>query len=301
MQESFSANFLEADLQSADLSGANLTGASMRDTNCYYANFTGANLSQAQCRNTNFEHAILENAQFEGANLKGARLENANLNGVDLNQAAETSPEQKEGSLNAEKQQLGEQQAQLEKQQASLKQREDALSQQQNLVDKREREIMRRTHGVEMFTSTVHDVMTRQKKTQSKLRMLSVLWLVLGLLIIGGVASMILMLDFAELNMLEISIVFIVAALIIALALATLISASKSASGLNRIRSTYEETMGREMGHPHTEAEAAASLPGHGNPQDSGRQPVPPPVGAIDPSLLSPTGGLMKRPSAKRP
>jgi uncharacterized protein YjbI with pentapeptide repeats len=73
------ANFIGANLASADLWEANLAGANLRN-----ANLESADLGKANLKNTDLGNANLKGTELISANLAGADLRNVNLAGADL-------------------------------------------------------------------------------------------------------------------------------------------------------------------------------------------------------------------------
>ncbi|PZV19331.1 MAG: hypothetical protein DCF22_00165 [Leptolyngbya sp.] len=82
--ELFGANLEGASLQEANLEGANLQGANLRGAELFRAKLLGANLERANLEGASLTEANLEGASLEGASLEGASLEGANLRGTIL-------------------------------------------------------------------------------------------------------------------------------------------------------------------------------------------------------------------------
>lgn len=81
------ANLKRIDLRGRDLSYINLTKARLDRADLSNSNLSHANLSRARLRNANLSKVNLSNANLSRADLRNANLSGANLDGTDLSRA----------------------------------------------------------------------------------------------------------------------------------------------------------------------------------------------------------------------
>lgn len=244
------AVLLDADLQGADLSHASLIGVNMRGANLSYANLSAANLSNANCRDVQFQQAVLDGAAFEGANLKNAGFQGASLLGTDLSSAGEASPEQRQDTIHAEKEQLlqewqrlKEHEAQVLHLQSSIQQREMALQTERVNTERARREIQAQYESMEKVIAKTHEVMARHRIHDRLFKYFGVTWFIFTILVAVSIIMFLSALEMNLLDWLERSIVIGGCALIMGLFIATTVRSIKLSNNLKQLLDMYGQHM----------------------------------------------------------
>lgn len=243
-----SAIFLEADMQGANLTQSSLIGANLRGANLTSANLTAANLSGANCRDVQFTQATLDYAVFEGANLKNTNLQNASLLGADLSSAGDSSPEQRQDTLLAEKEQLAQEwqrvkeyESQVQGLQASLQQREMTLQTERMNAERARREVRAQYENMEQLMQKTHDVMQRHRVHDRLFKYFGVTWFLFTILAAVSVMMFVNALQLGSLSWLELSIVFGGCTLILGLFIATTVRSIKLSNNLKQLLDSYAQ------------------------------------------------------------
>lgn len=243
-----SAIFLEADMQGANLTQSSLIGANLRGANLTSANLTAANLSGANCRDVQFAQATLDYAVFEGANLKNTNLQNASLLGADLSSAGDSSPEQRQDTLLAEKEQLAQEwqrvkeyESQVQGLQASLQQREMTLQTERMNAERARREVRAQHENMEQLMQKTHEVMQRHRVHDRLFKYFGVTWFLFTILAAVSVMMFVNALQLGSLSWLELSIVFGGCTLIMGLFIATTVRSIKLSNNLKQLLDSYAQ------------------------------------------------------------
>lgn len=240
--------FLDAYLEGANLAHSSFISANLRGANLSYTNLTGANLSGANCRDVRFDQAILDNAVLEGANLKNASVQGASLLGTDLSSAGDGSSEQRQETLQAEREQLmqewqrlKEYEAQIQSLQSSIQQREMALQTERMSTERSRRELRAQRETLEMLIANAQEVMQRHRHHDRRLKFYGVFWFMLTILAAVGLMMFISALDTATLSWVEIGMVIAGGALVIWLFIATTIRSIKLSNNLKQLLDVHEQ------------------------------------------------------------
>lgn len=243
-----SAIFLDADLQGVNLTQSSLISANLRGANLSYAYLTSANLSNANCRDVRFDQAILDNAVLEGANLKNTSLQGASLLGTDLSSAGDGSTEQRQDTLQAEKEQImqewqriKEYEGQIQHLQSSIQQREMALQTERVNTERSRRELRAQREVLETLIHKAQDVMSGHRKHDRRLKFYGVFWFMLTILAAVGMMMFISALDTAALGWMEIGMVVAACALVLWLFIATTMRSIKLSNNLKQLLDAYEQ------------------------------------------------------------
>lgn len=243
------SSFQEADLQSANLVRACLHGANLRHARLIYANLTDADLSGANCREANFEHAILEHAVIEGASLRNAHFQNANVLGVDLSSAAETTTEQRQESLQIEREQIMREREQMQQEwqnlqamQASVQQREMALQNDRRQVERQKRDIEKQMEGMGSIAKKAYEFMEKHSRYDRIFKYLGLAWFITSAIILILLFSVLGELDTGTLNWVEVTLVTVTCLGIVGLFVASMFYCIKISNNIRRLMDLYNKS-----------------------------------------------------------
>lgn len=239
------ATLLETDLQGVQASQAKFVGANLRGAKLANGHLTGADFSQSNCREANFSQAILDHALFQGASLRNAIVQGASLIGTDLSNAADASADNRQDSVQLE---------QVQQEWTKLKAEQELFSQQKILFSQREmsfqtdrqqleqarRELKNETDNMHTLILESSAAWEQHKRHSSILRIFSIIWLVVTLLVAGGLFLFISALDLKSLNVLEVGIVIGGCLAILALFIATTIQSFKLSANIANVQSLYD-------------------------------------------------------------
>ena len=247
------ANFEAADMQSASLAGSNLRGASFRSTNMTYANLTQADLAGAQCRDTNFDSAVLDYSILNGASLKGANLNNASLANVDLTYVEDLSMEYQHGLMEQDRAALEQQwttlrqeQQKLEQEITKVQQRETNVQMEKHKAERLRREAIVERESMQRLLVSAHDVMREHHTHDRVFRYIGAIWFITGMLILTSIILLLNALELKQLNGIELSVVLLGCAGIMALAGITIRRSIKLSKNLKKLLDIYEQGFGSQ-------------------------------------------------------
>jgi uncharacterized protein YjbI with pentapeptide repeats len=187
----------QGQLARANFENANLTDANGRESNFTGAKFIGTLLARTDMRDARFDYAEFVNTRFQQTPFKGSTFNGVSFTQADFKEALEISPEYRSAAYKEEK-------AALEGQLQQIKEKEIELEQRTREREAREASLLAlaaELRGVEEQADQ------RLAATLSSLKKLAVAWLLVTLLVLGGVLMAALGLPFDQLNLAEIAVV----------------------------------------------------------------------------------------------
>jgi uncharacterized protein YjbI with pentapeptide repeats len=213
-------NFLNAHLNEANLRGANMersilrqvqsaradfTGANLRDANGRESNFTAAKfhdtlLERTDLRDSKFDYAEFVNTRFAQTPFKGSSFNGVSFTQADFKEALEISPEYRSAAYKEEKAAIEGQLQEVRRKEAELAEQRQALERKLSAFD----DLARQEESANL----------RLRSSRKTLGVLTAIFGVLTLLILGGIALVAMSLSGEQLNMAEIGLVAFISLLL---------------------------------------------------------------------------------------
>lgn len=242
------AILLEADLQGVNMPATQFSGANLRGARLNGADLSGSDFSYANCRDTDFSQAILDGALFQGASLRNATVQGASLIGTDLSNAAEGSTDNRQESVQLEKEQLQQEWTKLRAEQVlyqqqfqSVQQREMALLSDRQQVEMARREVKSQQEQIASLARQADEILQRHRKHDSAVRILGLIWFILTVLMVGGVLLLVQALDIRTLNMVELSILFGGCGIVLLLFIYTTVRSIRLSSNVHKLVKLHDQ------------------------------------------------------------
>ena len=189
----------QAQIARANFENANLTDANGRESNFTGARFVGTLLARTDMRDAKFDYAEFVNTRFQQTPFKGSTFNGVSFTQADFKEALEISPEYRSAAYKEEK-------AALEGQLQAIQQKQAELEQRAREMDAKAASLA--ALGREL--DAMEEMGTLQlNKSAKTLKLMTVIWSIVTLLIVGAVAMAALSLPFDQLKMAEIAVVIV--------------------------------------------------------------------------------------------